>query len=142
MHSEGEDGYEAPTYGAIITKPSQLGPIRHRDDDDIYRVVLWRDELDPEYDYMMCVGEGYIRMFTEESLPIDLRIKITVIDSFIEGLVIKGYLDTMIYSETMVYENQISSDLDDIGWRMQNFYCLILTKEELMQYKGRHDSRS
>jgi hypothetical protein len=149
MHSEGEDGYDAPTYSAVITKPSQLGPMRHRDDDDMYRVVLWRDKLDPEYDYMMCVGEGYIRMFTEETLPIDLRLKITAIDSFIEGLIAKGHLDSAINNEkhvfgsqTIVYENQISEELNDIGWRTQDFYCLVLTREELMQYKGRHDSRS
>lgn len=143
MHSEGEDGYDAPTYSAVITKPSQLGPMRHRDDDDKYRVVLWRDELDPEYDYMMCVGGGYIRMFTEETLPMDLRVKIMAIDSFIEGLVAKGEIDSLIYSErhaagsqAAVYVNNISEELNDIGWRMQNFYCLIMTMEELMQYKG------
>jgi hypothetical protein len=149
MKIDGEKCYvldhEKQIYGlsAIITKPSQLGPMSHPSINNLYRVIVWRNPYDPEYGYTMCVGEGYMRMYSEDTLPIDIRMRMTAIDSFIEGMVAKGTVDPAILNEkqihgsqTSIYNNHISSDLDEIGWRSSEYYCLIMTEEELMQYKG------
>ena len=128
---------------SLITKPSQLGPMAHPSLEGMYRVVLWPTSYDPEYAYTMCVGEGYMRMYTEDTLPIDIRMKIVAIDSFIEGMIAKGEVHPMILnknyiqgSQTGIYANDLSKDLDGIGWRYGDYYCLVMSEEELRQYKG------
>ena len=126
---------------SLITKPSQLGPMAHPSLEGMYRVVAWRNPYDPEYSYTMCVGEGYMRMYSEDTLPIDIRMKMVVIDSFIEGMIAKGDVSPTVLDEkrvggTSIYDNHLSKDLDSIGWRSGGYYCLIMSEEELRQYKG------
>lgn len=98
---------------------------------------------DPDHVYTMFVGEGYVRVYSEMSIPIDLRIRLSAIEQVIDGQIAKGNINSRIlespdyeYVPTIIYENRLSPDLDEIGWRYRNLYCVILTEEELKSYKG------
>lgn len=127
----------------ILTKPSQLTPIVHAKNTNLYRVVIMKTPDDPDHVYTMFVGEGYVRVYSEMSIPIDLRIRLSAIEQVIDGQIAKGNINSRIlespdyeYVPTIIYENRLSPDLDEIGWRYRNLYCVILTEEELKSYKG------
>lgn len=127
----------------VLQRPSQLTPISHDEVNGSYKVVIMKTFDDPEQTYTMFVGEGYVRVYSEQSLPIDLRVRLSAIDQYIDGAITNdnSYAWTFDsprydYAITIVYENRLSPDMNEIGWRYRNLYCVVLTEEELKSYKG------
>jgi hypothetical protein len=125
----------------ILLKPSALAPIQCNENDKLFRVVV----IESEEHYKMFVGDGYLRVFTKDTLPADLRLKMLAVDVFIEsnggdqqlGVTRSGVVDSDVYT------NLYDPVLDDVGWRYGKYYCVIMTDEELAVHKGEaHDARS
>ena len=133
----------------VIQKPSRLTPISHNEVNGSYKVVIMKTVEDPEQTYTMFVGEGYVRVYSEQTLLTDLRIRLSAIDQYIEGMVVNEDSHVWVidsprydYAITIVYENRLSPDMNEIGWRYRNLYCVILTEEELKSYRGVTDGNT
>jgi hypothetical protein len=106
-----------------------LSPVVHQKKWDFIRVPL-RKINDR---YVVYVADGLVRYYDEETLPDALKTKMAMI------LAASNHsLESEVRLQKMtVYSNPMSSDFDDIGWRIsETYFCLILDRETLESLKG------
>ena len=114
-----------------------------------WRVPMWHTDGS----YVVCVDKNYTRKFTDETLPIFIRMKMPFMKAtskFSEDNP-QGYvLDRWIVREPDLYickdENK---DLENIGWQVSpSFYIIVLHDTDLDSLRGerltkdKHDTRS
>ena len=84
--------------------------------------------------YHVYVAEKQSRIYDDETLPDELKVKFAMILSVPHRNVVtddevRGMFDIAINDET--------KELDDIGWRVsEHLFCLVLTRETLESLKG------
>lgn len=130
---------EDPHLFAHMTRTSgQLTPISHPTLEGMYRVVMMRQPF-PTMKYVMFVGDGFVRVFNDETLPDDLRFKMMAIDTYAEGHnrnAPPDFIHTVPPPLNEVYKNSLGEAMDDIGWRSHEYYCFVMSYEELLAYRG------
>lgn len=106
-----------------------LSPVVHQKRWDLIRVPL-RKINDR---YVVYVADGLVRYYDEDTLPDFLKVKMAMI------LAASNHrLESEVRLQRMtVYSNPMSSDFDDIGWRVsETYFCLIVAREALEEMKG------
>lgn len=85
--------------------------------------------------YIVYVADGFHRMYTEETLPDELKAKFAMILAC-------GNQTMLVEPESRlqkmtVYVNTQSPELDEIGWRVsETYFCLVLDRLTLSSLKG------
>jgi hypothetical protein len=97
-----------------------------------YRVVMryvYEDE-----NYCICVGDSMYRVFTADTLPPDIKLKVAIINAVPEKA-ING-------TQYNVYNNVYGPEYEDIGWRSGGYYCLVMSLTALWELRGEaiHDT--
>ena len=135
-----------PHLVAHMTRTSgQLTPISHPRLMNRYRVVMMK-QPSPSMNYVMFVGDGYVRVFTDETLPDDLRFRMMTIDTYADGHASENTRQDFIHTVppplNEIYNNGLGEAMDEIGWRSHEYYCFVMTYDELMAYRGEHGKGS
>jgi hypothetical protein len=82
--------------------------------------------------YIVYVGDGYVRRYTDDTLPECLRSRLAMILASGDDVTPNESLLKM-----ELYTNQNSPELDEIGWRAsQSYFCMVLTRKELFSLRG------
>ena len=111
----------------------------HEFNDGLQRVTLYKKGSE----YMLYVGENFTRTYDEDSLPDEVKSKLTMamaIDNkTITDEELMHYPTVIIYNRKSFYSN---NDMDEIGWRVsESYYCLCLSNECINNMRGNDDSR-
>jgi hypothetical protein len=105
-----------------------LSPVVHPHKWELIRMPVRK--VDDEY--TLYVGDRYTRKYNERTLPDDLKVKMAMVlsNNF------KGVPDHKLH-QLMVYTNNQSPELDEIGWRASDtYFCLVVNRETLESLKG------
>lgn len=105
-----------------------LAPVTHSWNLNLVRVPVRR--IDDHF--IVYVDDGYHRRYDKDTLPDDLKTKLTMILA-VEHTVIPD----RELSRLDLYSNTQSLDLDEIGWRAsETYYCVVVTYESMMAMRG------
>lgn len=106
-----------------------LVPVAHSHLMGGYRVPMWVDD-----EYKLCVGKGEYRIFTDETLPDEIKAILSMIRAFP-----KHELESWEIRDP--YMNQHDRRLDEVGWQVTNsLYMLVLQREFLDQMRFNNDT--
>lgn len=91
-----------------------------------YRVIMLHDD---QKTYYMCVGDSAYRIFTADTLPPDIKVKVAILS-----------VADKKARYTSVYDNSFGEEYEDIGWFTAHspfkWYCLVMSKERLWELRG------
>ena len=112
----------------------KLPPVGHRFDSRLCRVAF----LHVDDEYHMSVDTNYMRVFTEDTLPDEIKTKLAMIkatplpNSFFSA----GKEFPRSY-ELSLYSNRHNDDLSEVGWVVDDdLYCLVIPYSLLSSLKG------
>lgn len=96
-------------------------------------------------DYILCVGDNDIRIFTEQTLPDFVKSLMTMIHAFTPNLfdtfspmkgVVFQHNNGQLQMMQSIYDNNQDYKLSEIGWQLtQNLYMLILTTNQFHEVR-------
>jgi hypothetical protein len=106
-----------------------LSPVVHTKKWDLIRLPLRR--IDDRY--VVYVADGLVRYYDEDTLPDPLKTKMAMILA-----AATHKLESEIHLQKLtVYQNSMSPDFDEIGWRVsETYFCLVVDRETLESLKG------
>ena len=105
-----------------------LSPVVHQYDHKLYRVPLRREGNT----YTMYVADKFTRVFDDETLPDEIKSKMTMV-------LANG--EPIIHDHEVTQLNLMTRAKDDnfinIGWRVSDrWFCMVVTYECLMEMRG------
>ena len=102
-----------------------LTPIVSQHNPNLYRVIL---DKKPNGTYEFFVGDSYMRVFTDETLPDEVKAKIAMINAAGK----EPYPEYQSVYNTSPYE-----EMREIGWKKENeTYCIVLSSALLHELRG------
>ena len=105
-----------------------LSPVVHQYDHKLYRVPL-RKEGDS---YTMWVGDKFTRVFADETLPDEVKSKITMVMAR-ENQIMPDHEVTHL---NLMYRGR-DDPLHEIGWRVSDsWFVIVLPLKELLRLRG------
>ena len=110
-----------------------LSPVSHYSNPNIYRVPLKRDGDN----CILYVADNFVRTFTEDTLPDELKSKLTMIVASSRTDVRDwDFLNADVYVPRFLVMG-----FDEIGWQVSDsYYCICVSKELLNEMRGESDS--
>ena len=122
-------------------------PMPHHKLKKHWRVPMWY----VEGNYIVCVDTNYSRNFTDETLPISIKMKMPFIKAHSNYIAPRHYyVDSHAIKEPELYicpEEMI--DLENIAWQVaETFFIIVLHEKDLNSLRGErldkdnHDTRS
>jgi hypothetical protein len=107
---------------------NELSPVVHQRDWGLVRVPVCREDGH----YTVYVADGYQRIYTDDTLPDELKSRFAMILARSNGKVLAD--DKLIQLTLFV---NTDDQLDEIGWRAsETFFCLVLPRKFLESLKG------
>lgn len=89
--------------------------------------------------YVIGIGRKYNRIFNNKTLPDFIKSKLTIIKA-IDGKYIE---DAEVHPVGAYLYTGKDKDMAEIGWRVStSLYIIIVNRDEYMQLRGEHDTRS
>jgi hypothetical protein len=111
---------------------NDLAPVVHPYNWDLVRVPVRRIEDH----YIVYVADGYHRRYDKDTLPDELKTKLSMILSIPHKKVEADHE----LSKLSLYTNTQSEELGEIGWRAsESYYCVVLTRPTLALMRGEND---
>ena len=111
-----------------------LSPVTHSWNLNLVRVPMRR--IDDHF--IVHVADGYHRRYDKDTLPDELKTKLTMILA-VEHTVIPDHK----LSKLDLYSNNQCLELDEIGWRAsETYYCMVVTYESMMAMRGGDDGKT
>jgi hypothetical protein len=109
---------------------TKLTPIQHATLNDHHRVpvahILGK--------YEVYVGDNYIRLFDEDDLPEEIKLRLTMIRA---GTIEEPDFDMKLATIQQIYEGDPNGSLFEIGWQVaKNLYVVVLPTKYLTYLKG------
>jgi hypothetical protein len=109
-----------------------LSPVVHPYNWDLVRVPMRRIEDH----FIVYVADGYHRRYDKDTLPDELKTKLTMILAIPHKRIDPDHELSMI----SIYTNNQSDELDEIGWRAsESFYCIVMPIDSLKALRGETD---
>ncbi len=106
-------------------------PVVHPRNWDLLRVPVRR----VSGEYSVYVADGFHRRYDDHTLPDELKTKMAMILA-----TDWKYTTDDVLSKLMLYTNNHSPALDEIGWRAsESYFCLVLTRPTVAAMKGEDD---
>ena len=109
----------------------EMSPVVHPKNWDLIRLPVRK----VNNEYIVYVADGFHRIYTEDTLPDELKAKFAMILAC-------GNQTMLVEPENRlqkitVYVNTQSPELDEIGWRVsETYFCLVLDRLTLSSLKG------
>lgn len=122
------DGY---LRGEVWSEAEML-PIGHPTLSDHYRVPV---HYEPPDNYTVYVGKHMSRLYTTESMPDYVKVKITIANARGETVM----SDDQVATTLTIFDSAryISEEMRDIAWRVSpSIYVVVLEKVELFKLRG------
>jgi len=108
-----------------------LSPVSHQTKTGLVRVPMRRIEDH----FIVYVSDGYYRRYDKKTLPDELKTKLAMILASEHKV-----LPDVGVTSLMLYQNNQSEELDEIGWRAsESYYCMVLTLPTLMAMRGENN---
>lgn len=105
-----------------------LTPVSHALNPSLYRVPLKRDGDK----YILYVADNFVRNFTQDTLPDEVKVKLTMISA-----VSKVNVRDWDITQGDVYLTRTNQNLEEVGWQVSDsYYCLCLTIDLLNELQG------
>lgn len=117
------------------TPPIEPAPMPHHKLKKHWRVPMWTEDGS----YNVCVDEDYIRRFTDETLPIFIKMKIP----FMKSSYVYSPEEDLVYWDMDSYiPPKHSKALENIGWQYsKDGYMLVLHEKDLDSLKGERQTK-
>lgn len=110
-----------------------LAPVSHYYLSNLYRVPILREGDN----YTIYVADNFVRNFTQETLPDEVKTKLAMIIAASKTDV----RDWEFYNSDVYVSNNIADGFDDIGWQVSDsYFCVCMTRELLENLRGEDDS--
>lgn len=107
----------------------KLSPVGHRFDERLCRVALHYEDNE----YRISVDENYMRVFSEDTLPGEIKTKLAMI----KATPLPSDFERWTGFELSLYTNGHSDDLSEVGWVVDDsLYCVVMPYEFLRSLKG------
>jgi len=107
----------------------KLPPVGHRFDTRLCRVAF----LHVGDEYHMSVDTNYMRVFTEDTLPDEIKTKLAMI----KATPLPSKFERWTEYEMSLYTNGHNDDLNEVGWVVDDdLYCLVIPYSLLSSLKG------
>ena len=111
-----------------------LSPISHYYNHSLYRVPLTRDGDK----YIIYVADNFVRNFTNETLPDEIKIKL--------GMIVApsttDVRDCVVYNSDFYIPMHPINGFDEIGWQVSDsYFCICMSRELLEELRGENDPR-
>jgi hypothetical protein len=114
---------------------NDLAPVVHPYNWDLVRVPVRRIEDH----YIVYVADGYHRRYDKDTLPDELKTKLSMILSIPHKKIEPDHE----LSKLSLYTNTQSEELSEIGWRAsESYYCVVLTRPTLALMRGENDGET
>jgi hypothetical protein len=112
---------------------TSFAPVVHPRNWDLVRVPVRR----VSGEYVVYVADGYHRRYDDHTLPDELKTKLAMILA-----TDWTYRPDDALTKLMLYTNEHSPALDEIGWRVsESYFCLVLTRLTVAAMKGEGDDK-
>jgi hypothetical protein len=113
---------------------STLTPVSHQSKTGLVRVPMRRIEDH----YIVYVSDGYYRRYDKETLPDEIKTKLAMILASPHKVT-----PDLSITNLMVYQNDQSEELDEIGWRAsESYYCIVMSVDSLKKLRGEDDGKA
>ena len=100
-------------------------PVVSQYNPNLYRVIVGISDDD---NYLIYADDGLLRVFTEQTLPDEIKSKLTMIKAAGKDLY---PIDHSIYNTTP------HEEMREIGWaKVNGMFCVVLPKETLTKLRG------
>ena len=112
-----------------------------------WRVPMWY----AEGNYIVCVDKNYTRKFTDETLPIFIKMKMPFVKAHSNYIAPRNYyVDSYAIKEPDLYIcPEEMKDLENVAWQVaETFFIIVLHDTDLNSLRGerltkdKHDTRS
>ena len=113
---------------------TDLAPIVHQTNWDLCRVPVMREgDI-----YHVFVGDNFIRHFKEDTLPDNIKSKLTMILASAHQVV----RDEDVYKMAIYQPIEPNPEFSEIGWRAsESYFCVVLPHKEVVSLRGEMDRR-
>ena len=103
---------------------SQFAPVVSQYNPNLYRVIVSKKDDD----YEIFISDYYVRLFTEASLPDEVKSKLTMIKAAGKD---PYPIDHSIYNTTP------HEEMREIGWaKVNEMFCVVLSRDTLSKLRG------
>lgn len=118
---------------AVHSMFGNLSPVSHYTNPKLYRVPVERDGDN----YTIYVADNFVRNFTNESLPDEIKTKLAMIVAVSKTDV----RDWEFYNSDMYVPKCPIEGYEEIGWQASDsYFCICVSTELLNELRGENDS--
>lgn len=111
-----------------------LTPVSHYYLSNLYRVPILREGDN----YTIYVADNFVRNFTQETLPDEVKMKLSMIIAA-SNVDVRDW--EFYNSDVYVPSDNLAEGFDDIGWQVSDsYFCVCMTRELLDKLRGEDDS--
>jgi hypothetical protein len=116
-----------------VSMLGNLSPVSHYSNPNLYRVPLERTGNH----YTIYVADNFVRNFTDETLPDEVKTKLSMIVAASKTEV----RDWEFYNSDVYVPKHPMDGFEDIGWQVSDsYFCICMSTELLNELRGEDDS--